>query len=74
MKKRPTKTLRVVYELVPADKEKIEQELDRAFDVLFEATIAAEPTGEEGLEIAKQNKASLPSKPIVDNSAQLGIQ
>lgn len=77
MKRRSTKTLRVVYELAtvdPADKEKVQQELDRAFDVLFEATLATELAMEQPSKIAKQNEASSPSKSPVDNSAQLGIQ
>jgi hypothetical protein len=69
--------LRVIYKCLTvdsADMEKIQQELDRAFDTLFEATAADELMAGEGAEIPKENKVFLPSQSTVDNSAQLRIQ
>jgi len=66
MKKHPTNSLEVTYTFAhPADEGSIEQEVDRAFDILFEATLTAEAMMEESIEETKE------STHIVSPNAQL---
>jgi hypothetical protein len=54
------------------NEEAIQKEVDRAFDFLFDMTLAAE-LEQKSKQVGKQNKVFSTSKSTVDNSAQLGI-
>lgn len=67
--------LKMIYQFVPPEpgnEESIQKEVDRAFDFLFDMTLATE-LEQKPRQVCKQNKALLTSKSTVDNSAQLGI-
>lgn len=69
--------LKLVYQFVPPDpanEEATQQEVDRAFDVLFDMALTVELEAQRAAQVSKQNKAFSVAKSTVDNSAQLGIQ
>ena len=67
---------KLVYQFVPdepGNEEAIQQEVDRAFDSLFDMTLAVALEKRRKAQMPKQIKAFPTSKSTVDNSEQLGI-
>ncbi len=68
--------LKLVYQFAPpntADEKTIQEEVNRAFDVLFDAVLAAKSDVGKATPVSKENKTILAVKPQLDNSEQLGI-